>query len=508
MALPGVTNNSLPGIYAYVQFAQGALSAADVPYNALIIASKTAAGTAPTDQVIGPDTSGFSMQSVQDAISLAGPGSEAAIMVQDFMSINQSTPLYLVLIDGYGGSGSGASSTGTITVSGTATSAATLSVFVGHTSVSVGIATGDTASVIAANVAIAVNAQNMLPVTANAVSAVVTLTARQQGVRTNQISFQVQLQGNTNIGVTVSPTADSLMSGGTTSDDITNALAAIDATRFYYIISAPNDATNLGRLQAQVDTQALPTNGIRQRFFAGSQAASVATANAIAVGLNDPRGCFPWQMSSDWSPSELASVTAACVSLIESGFSNKTLNFDSFGAQANSVGLWPVKAPRSGLVPSKLQQESAIMNGVTPIAAGPSQSTYIVQLVTTYSLLNATYPDPRVRDFSIVSICDRYTDDLIALLSVLIGSSTVSADPVQNQAPPLGAVTPSNLASLINSHSRDYYNLGFLANIQDIISKTQVTYDQANAPNTLSAVIPLQPIPLLHIITLDVLQVL
>jgi len=507
--LPGISNSSLPGIYAYIQFAQGAFSGASASYNALIIGSKLAAGSASTNVVYGPDTT-TTMSSQQDAINLFGAGSEAQRMVSRFLAVNTSTPLYVICPDGYGGTGSGSSSTGTIVVSGTATSGATLNVYVADAFVSVGVSTGDTAIVIATNIVAAINSQNLWPVTAansGGTSATVTLTAKQQGLRTNFIAYQVAFVGTTSVGVSVSPTADTYMSGGTTTDSNANVLSVIDTTRYYYIISAAEDATNLGRLQSQIDTQALPTNGIRQRFIAGSQAASVSTVNTIAVGLNDPRGAICWQQSSDWAPAELAANLGAVVSLVESAFSSSTLNFDSFGANANTSGLWNVNAPRSNVGPTKIQQQSAIQNGVSPVAIGPSGSSNLVQLVTCYSLLNAQYPDPRVRDWAIVSICDRFTDDLISQLSVFIGNSTVSQDPSQNQVAPPGSVTPTNLKTIINRLVRDYGDIGLLTNVGQIISQTVVTYDPVNAPNTLSAVIPLQPIPLLHIIGLLVQQV-
>lgn len=503
IVLTGLTNTyPLPGEYAEILFAQGPSSGATASYNAILIGGKLSTGSASNAVVYGPDTA-VAMSSENDAIALFGAGSELHRMVRRFLAVNTSTPLYAIAVaDG----GSATAATGTIVVANAATGAATLRVYVSDDFVDVGIASGDSAITIAGNVVAAVNSKTYWGVTAsNSGTATVTLTAKQVGLRGNFINYQAQLKPS-NITTTVTATSTTLLSGGTVSDDNTTALGVIAPYRYYYIVSAAEDATQLGRVKAQVASQALPTNGIRQRYFGGSSAASVSTANTIATGLNDPRGCLTWQQSSDWVPAELACNTAAVVALVESDFSAASLNYDSFGGNANTSALWNVKAPRSGLAPTKLQQVSALNNGVTPIAASSSGSSYLVKLITSYSL-NGSTPDYRVRDFHKVSVCDHYTDDLLAQGAALLRGKTVAADPAQNEAPPPGAITPSALKTIINRKTRDYFEAGLLKQVAQIIANTQVQYDQVNAPNRLSALIPLEPIDILDQVAFSVQQV-
>lgn len=503
IVLTGLANTyPLPGEFAEILFAQGPSSGATAAYNAILIGNKLSTGSAEANKVYGPDTA-VAMSSEADAIELFGAGSELHRMARKFLDINTSTPLYAIAVeDGYGAG----AATGTIEFIGDATRAGTLRVFVSDDSVDVGVASGDTDIEIAANTASAINSKTHWAVTAaNGGTASVTLTAKQPGLRGNFINYSVQAKP-ADISTIISPTATTLMVDGTVSDDNSDALAVIEPLRYYYIVSAAEDADQLGQAKEQVGTQALPLTGIRQRYVAGSSAASVSTVNAIATGLNDPRSTIAWQMSSDWVPAELAANLVAVVSLVESAFSSKTLNFDSFGTNAATTALWRVKAPRSGIAPTKLQQVSALNNGVTPIAASATGASYLVKLITTYSL-NGSSPDYRVRDWHKVSVCDRYTDDLLGQVAALLRGKTVAADPLQNEAPPEGAVTPALLNAIINRKTRDYFEAGLLKNVAQIIANTQVEYDSTNAPNRLSALIPLEPIDILDQVAFSVQQV-
>ncbi len=504
ITLTGLTNSyPLPGEFAEILFAQGPSSGATASYNALIMGNMLSSGTATPETVVyGPDST-VSMSSEDDAILLFGDGSELHRMAKKFYDVNTSTPLYAIAIaDGYGG----AASTGTIVIANTATGNATLRIYVADDFCDVGIITGDSPITIATNGVAAVQAKSHWPINAsNSGTGTITLIAKQIGVRGNDIDYQAQLLPS-NITTTITATATTLMSGGTVQDNNTNALAQIDPVRYYYIVSAPNDATNLARLNSQVAVQALPLNGIRQRWMSGSRAPSVSTANTLATGLNSPRGEITWQMASDWLPSELSANMAAVVSLVEANFGPLALNFDSFGANANTSGLWKVKAPRSGISPTKLQQVSALNNGVTPIASTSSGQSYLVKLITTYSL-NGIVPDYRVRDWHKVSVCDRYTDDLLAQAAALLRGRTVDSDPIGNEPTPDGAVTPTGLKALINRKTRDYFEGGLLRDLATILANTQILYDPILTPNRISALIPLEPVNILDQVAFKISQV-
>src|SRR5580692_5577640 len=96
VVLQGVSQNSPPGVYVQLNFAQGAASAPVEVYSAIILANPVAgtpAASTAAGTVYGPTTV-VSMQTQADINSLAGNGSPAALMVAAFLAQNKSSPLF------------------------------------------------------------------------------------------------------------------------------------------------------------------------------------------------------------------------------------------------------------------------------------------------------------------------------------------------------------------------------------------------------------------------------
>jgi len=493
-------NDIVPGEYFQIDFAAGPASSGANTYAVILLGNKTSAGSATADSVIyGPDTA-VPMTSEQDFISLFGPGSELHRMGRRFLAVNKTTPLYAVAVSE---GGSATAATGTITLATTATGAATLRIFVGDDFVDVGIASGDTVTTIAGNAVTQINSRTQWAVTAANVAGVITLTAKQKGLRGNQIRFSAQIKAGSSIGTTVTPVASTLMSSGTVADSNTTALGTILPFRYYYIVSAAEDATQLGAISSQVATQANAIPGIRQRFIGGS-IDTLANATTIATGLNASRGELVWQVSSDLTPAELAANHAAVVSLEEAPSIPK-LNFDFYGNDASTSSNWKVRAPLSGAAPTRSQLLSALNNGITPITSGVGGASYLVKRITTRSL-NGALPDYRIRDAHKVTICDRYADDAQTKFASQFRGKQVADDPKQNESAPLNAVTPRVLLAAINRLTQDYYENGLLQRVGEIKANTQTARSQS-APTRLTALVPLQPIDVLDQIAMKVEQV-
>jgi phage tail sheath gpL-like len=525
ISLTGLASNyALPGNYVQINFAQGPASLGSANYSAIIFANILSSGTASTATasqafVYGPTTTP-SLQTEQDAINLFGAGSEAQIVWSAFTNINKVTPLYVAPIAT--ASGAAATSTISFTITNAAstnvatavpTSSGSVTVFVAENSVSIGFSTTDTATSLATNIVNAINSQVKWAVTASAAAAtwlstvatvVITLTAKTVGYRGNFINFNAVVSQGSN-GVASSVTAPTSMSSGSGVDSNAYAIGGVASTRYYYQISADGyntgagSETNLKALSTQITTNALPTNGIRERWFAGSNDSSVANASFCAEALNDVRGCLVWQQSSDYLPCVLASKVAACVSLLENGFNATSLNFDGVGITANTAGLLSINAPRSGIVATPTNLNTALNTGVTPIASTNTGTGYITKLITTYceNVSASNVFDYRVRDYHKVSTADRFSDDLISVFAASCSGKTVAPDPKQNEPPPPNAITPSVLKGMINRLERDYYQSGLLININSIINGTLVQYNQVTAPNVISALVPLQIISVL-----------
>lgn len=494
------SNDPVPGEYAEVVLGAGPVSAGSSIYGALILAGMLSTGSATADTVLyGPDTAS-SMSSEADAIALFGAGSEMHRMVRHFLAVNQTTPLSCLAVSEGGGA---TAATGTITIATTATGAATLRIWLGTEYVDTGISTGDTVTTIAAAAVININSRTYWPVVASAVAGVITLTSKQKGLRANFIRYFAQIKPGA-IGTTVTPIASTLTSGGTVSDSSTTALGTIVAKRFYYLISAAEDAAQLGALVSQVNTQALPVTGIRQRVFAGS-VDTISNAITITTGLNAARAEVTWLAQSDVPPCSLAANAAAVYSLEEASTPPR-LNFSSYGDDAQTSSNWKIPAPLSGAAPTRPQILAALNAGLTPIGVLSGGRTHLVKRITT-RFLNGSVTDYRVRDAHKITICDFYADDMLAKAAATMRGKTIAADPLKNEpVPGPNVLTPRVVKASINRLTRDYGENDLLQNVAIIINTTIVQRSVANK-NRMTALVPLQPIDICDQVAFSVQQV-
>lgn len=492
-------NDPVPGEYAEVIFAAGEASRGTSVYSAVLLGNKLDSGAATEDTVIyGPDTA-VPLTSEDEAISLFGEGSELHRMYRRFVKINSTTPLYAVAVaeDGYS-----TESTGTISIVGPATGAGTLRIFVADEFVDVGFATGDTAADIATAGAVQVNSKSYWPVIAFAVGDDIQLESKQKGLRANFIRYFAQVKPFTGTGIDVTPLASTTMSGGAGSDDNALALVTIADKRFYYQVSAAEDVDQLTAHLTQINSQALPITGLRNRLFAGS-VDTLANTITITTALNGARAEIEWLQESDVPPCELASHNAGVFALEEAPIRPK-LNFDFYGDGANDQ--WQIRAPKSGKTPSRSQIYAALNAGVTPIGVRESGSTYLVKRITT-RYKNGAVVDYRIRDSHKVTISDRYTDDMLNKFAAQFRGKEIGNDPKKNEPTPgPNVVTPRVVKAAVDRLTDDYFEDDLLQNPSVIKTNTQVV--RSSAPKTRIGVqVPLQPIDILDQIAAKVLQV-
>jgi phage tail sheath gpL-like len=496
-------NDPVPGNYIAVNFAQGPASSGTTNYSAILIGNKITTGSATVDTVVyGPDTPN-QLASEEDAVSLFGRGSELHLMWKAFIKVNPVTSLYAIAVT----ESAGAAATGTIGIVGTSvTTSGTIRTTIGTTVVETGVVVGDLNAAVCTAVAASINAVTDLPVTASATTNAVTLTAKNKGLRGNFIRHNAQVFPASGIGLTITPTARTAFTGGTTADSSTTALATIANSRFYYQVSAAEDATQFGALVAQTDANAAPTVGLRCRAFAGS-IATLANTITIATGRNSARAEVIWQENSDLTPALLAANAAAIYSLFETALgAQSSLNYDGFGNDAVTSQYWHIPAPLSGATVSRTSIKSALLNGITPVGVVRPGATALTKRVTSRSLNGAT-ADYRIRDAHKVTICDFYADDLLVKANLELGGKAIGDDVAPGQRLPGAAVvTPKTFKNLIFKLLTEYSNKDLLQKIDEIKASVQVVREVS--PSTrLSARIPLQPIDILDQTATNVDQV-
>ncbi len=483
------TNDPVPGVYPEINFAQGAAAGNNTAYEVCLIGNKTTAGSATAGTVIyGPDTV-VPLQTEADAITLFGAGSELHIMFRAFTAVNKSSTLRAIVV----AESAGTAASGTVVVATTATASGNVRVWVGKEFVDAPIATGDTATVIGDAIAAAINAQSHWPVTAANVTGTVTLTAKTKGPRGNQIRIMAAIQSSGTIATTVTPTADTALTSGATADTNATALATLSTHRHYYLVSAAGDATQLGALMTQVNSQALPITNQRQRVVAGAVGTLGATTT-IATGINSPRCEIVWSEKSPMLECELAANAAAIYSLGELNTDNPRTNFIGYGNTAKSAETWRVPASRDGSAhPSRTSIKSALNNGISPIGVNSNGTTYLVDRITTRSL-SASIQDYRIRDAHKVTICDYFADELCTKLALNHSEKRIGNDPAEGQPfPGAQVLTPKVCRADINGLIDKFASNDLLQDAQ--LVKDETVVQREVSPTTRMGIrIPLRPI--------------
>lgn len=237
-------NARVPGTFAEVDPSLAGFFQEE--YKALIVAQRLAGGSvaAGVPTLISGDGS--------EASGFFGAGSMAAEMVAAFRAGNKSNPLTVIALDDDSG---GVKASKALTVTGPASAAGTLSLYIGERRLQIAVADEDTADDVAAAIAAAIEADTSLPVNAatgeDPNEHVVTITAKHKGAVGNGIRVRLNVRGAaggeaTPAGVAVSGTG--YLASGATNPDIAAAVAAMEETKYHFIVVPYVDSANLDAL--------------------------------------------------------------------------------------------------------------------------------------------------------------------------------------------------------------------------------------------------------------------
>lgn len=221
------------------------------------------AAATPTDEskslLIGQMLDGTAEVGVPVTVSTAamakklfGRGSMLARMVEAYRTVDSFGQLVCIPVkDGL----SAGAATGKAEVKGEALEAGTLSFYVGGERIQVAVKTGDAGETVATALSDAISLKKDLPVTAGAVSGVVTFTAKTKGTVGNGIQLGVNLRGMINgeampAGISVKITA---MNGGTVDPEVADAIKAMGDEAYDFIGCPYADTAVLDAFQTEMN---------------------------------------------------------------------------------------------------------------------------------------------------------------------------------------------------------------------------------------------------------------
>lgn len=385
MASPNISFDNLPGSIRkpgkYFEF-NTKLAVRTLPGNSqevLLLGQKLAAGSQP---VLTP----VDVFSDDQAIALFGKGSQLHLMVRAAIKANPYLQLTAIAVADPAGN----AATGTTTIAGTATSSGVLSVWIANNRVDVPISVGDTANVVAAALAAAINARPEIPVSSVAAAAVVTHTCYHKGTLGNDIKLSAAC---TAAGISATVVT---LAGGTLDPDYSAALAAV-AGAGHHIIAAPlSSQAHLTALRTHLDFVSGP---LEQRGAIGAFGwpGTLATGTTLAGQINSGRITGAWHRGSLCLPCEIAAAYAAVLASEEDP-----------ARPLNTLPLASLDVTAITSQPMRTEQENALANGLTPLEIGPGGNVQIVRAITTYT------KDPQgVNDVSLLDVTTIRTLDYV-----------------------------------------------------------------------------------------------
>ena len=344
----------------------------------LIVGQKLAAGTAVANAIndIFSDT---------EASTLFGRGSICHLMVREALKANPNLQLAVIGMDD---AGAGVFAAGSLTITGPATGVGVASLYVADQTVEVAVATGDTATVIAAALVAQIAKQPDLPLTSSNLAGVITLTAKNKGTLGNQIRLSAK---TTAAGTTVAIVA---MAAGATDPTLATALAIAFTAGHHVICSAWNDSTNLTALRTHLDNV---SGSLEQRGAVGifGHTGTLAAATTLAGTINSGRISGILVPNALDLPHVVAAAYAAVVAAEEDP-----------ARPLNTLALTGILANPLANRLSRTEQENALNNGITPSEVGPGDKVQIVRAITTYTLDPQTIPDISLFDLTTIRTLD------------------------------------------------------------------------------------------------------
>jgi phage tail sheath gpL-like len=299
------------------------------------------------------------------------------------------------------GAVTGSAATWESTLSGTATAAGIVSVIINGQKISVGVAKTDTAAAVATALADEVNNTPDAPVTAEAATAKVTLTAKCKG------AYVSAAAGGLNVSVTSEATGITAgavsATAGVGTVDLTTALAAAFPERFHIIVSPVNDETNLGYLKTHLEAAAAPLEQRGQRAICAMVSASATAAKTEALKHNYERlHIAAVKTKIDATVWEIAAGLGAIFA------SNSKPNVPMNGVAIPGLATPAVEDKWSGE-----EQDLLLYGGVIPLVEEDSQLC-IVRAVTTKSN-NSGSRFTKLIDTGVIASLDYFRDSILAM---------------------------------------------------------------------------------------------
>lgn len=437
------------------------------PRRMLFIGNKLAAGSLAANTLTR-------INNPAEAAALFGRGSVLHEMLRAARAVNKEADIWAVALDDLGG---GVQGTQTLTITGPATGAGTFALRINGELISVGVASGDTPTIVATAIVAAVTAALDAPVTAGNVAGVVTFTARHKGIFGNDIDVRVNYQRDEVLPAGLTATVAAGVTG-TGNPDVATALAAIANESYYSIVVPYSDTTNIDKIKVELGSRFGGMDMRTGHLFAG-KAGTHGVLTSFGTARNNvhetvfgakrpPQGAYNW-----------ASRMAAVVEFngaIDPARPFKTLEVPGL--------LAPAEADRF----TRPERELLLRDGISTFEVAQDGTVLIETVITTYQ----TNPQG-IDDMSYLMLNTKWTADFMRYSfrvdQALAFPRHKLADDGTNFDEGQAVATPRLIRSVFIATGRKLEKAGILENFELFQEKAMVVRSLTDR-NRANAIIP------------------
>lgn len=384
--------------------------------------------------------------------------------------------------------------TGSITITGTSTSSGTLVRYIAGRRYEVVVANGDTAAVVAANLAAAIgrgytvfNRRMGAPVTVTASTGVVTLTALHTGSEGNAIRIEAGLDGDEidPPGLTVAIAA---MSGGAGDIDMAATLAALGPTQFDWIAGPYSTTAQLNAARDFLsDTGSgrwSPTVQLDGHYITHAFG-NVSALTALGAARNNRHESIIGLLNTPNTPWAIGAMVA--------GWTAFSKNLGRALSEAVEIARPLQTLVLSGIRPPKAlsdrwqisDTETLYANGISALSVNADNTVAIQRLLTTYQSNAYGQADQTflgIETIAIAAYVKRYLKQIV--------TSTYPRHVLKDDNPGnvQGIVTPDQIKAQIIHGYRQLYVAG-LVEKPDLFAQ-YLTVERSSDPNRVNAYLP------------------
>lgn len=439
----------------------------------LLIGQKTANGLAQSGKP-------FLLTSGSKGEEQGGLGSQLSIMNNAYRANDGFGEVWAIALDDPSG---GVAATGKFTVASAAESAGTIYIYIDDERVPVGVEAGNDVATIAQAIATGINAKPSLPVTASTSSGVVTVTAKNKGLWTNDITLGYNLQGyaageQLPQGVGLSVTA---MAGGNGTPDLAAAIKAMGDEEYDFIAMPYADAESLNKFKEAMNDDTGRWSWSRQIYghVYSVKRGTVSELQSFGHDRNDQHatifGIEKTMVSSN------AKVLGAIVAQIASA-----TGIDP-ARPLQTLELIGVSAAPAGERFVMTERQTLLTNGIATLYYGGGY-VRIERAITTYQKNAFDVADTSYLDSETLHTLAYILRDLKSVITSKYPRHKLASDGTR-YGPGQAIVTPSTIKAELVSQYRKLENLGIVENT-DLFKQYLIVERSATDPNRLDVLLP------------------